>query len=101
MSGFWIGGGVRDGRIGNWSGRRGFFLRRLFCGFGAFPLLVAAIVELLVGGLFLHVLVIVTYPHLLLAFHRIRDISPGKSGRAVSESEGSSASRPPRLIKKW
>ena len=54
QSGFRIGGGIRGGGIGNWRGMRGLFLRRLFCGFGAFALLVAAIVELLVGGLFLH-----------------------------------------------
>jgi hypothetical protein len=57
--------------------------------------------ELLVGGLFLHGLVIVTYPRLLLAFHKIRNISSWKSGRAVSESEGSSAPAPSRVIKKW
>jgi hypothetical protein len=52
-SGFWIVGGRRNwSRVCGW----GFFLRRLLCGFGfgAFALLVAAIVELLVGCLFLH-----------------------------------------------
>jgi hypothetical protein len=39
---------------GNWVGGRGLFLWRLFCSFGAFALLVAAVVELLVGGLLLH-----------------------------------------------
>jgi len=39
---------------------RGFFLWRLFGGFGAFALLVTAVVELLVGGLFLHGLIVLS-----------------------------------------
>jgi hypothetical protein len=66
--GTWVGG------IGNWSRGRGFLLGRLLrgFGFGAFALLVAAIVELLVGGLFLHGLIIVTHPRLSFGFPRNR-----------------------------
>jgi len=60
----WGGGsglrGFAGGGDGGWGRvcRRGLFWRGLFCGFGAFALLVAAVVELLVGGLFLHKLII-------------------------------------------
>jgi hypothetical protein len=56
-SGLWGDAGAGGGSWGGVRGR-GFFLRRLFCGFGAFALLVAAVVELLVRGLFLHMLII-------------------------------------------
>lgn len=58
IGGFVGGGGSWVDGIGNWRGGRGFFLRRLFCGFGAFALLVTAVVELLVGGLFLHIFIV-------------------------------------------
>jgi hypothetical protein len=91
--------GSGDGSRG-WVCGRGSFLRRLprGFGFGAFALLVAAIVELLVGGLFLHDHLIMSQigGH-FLAFRRIGGFTSGmpKAGRCkVAASYAVKISRP-------